>query len=89
MKWISVVLTYFTFIMQAVKSIEDTLNVPGAGANKKQLILDVLQAGGKVGENVPNSTIAMISLLIDTVVTSLNTTGFFKKSSPVTPTPVS
>jgi hypothetical protein len=74
--WLSIVWKYLPIVIQAVAAIEAALK--GApGATKKQVIMDAIIAGAKQGETVPEAHIAGISGLIDTVVGTLNATGFF------------
>jgi hypothetical protein len=78
MKYLLTVLKYFPYVIQAVTAIEASVTAPGK--TKKQLILDAILSGSKVGEGVVDQgVIVIISTLIDTVVSTLNAAGIFGK----------
>ena len=81
MKYLLTVLKYLPYVLQAVVAIEASVTAPGK--TKKQIILDAILAGAKVGETVDQATITIISSLIDTIVTTLNAAGIFKTTPKV------
>ena len=62
-------------ILQAVLGIEAA--VQASGATKKAMVMNSLAIAAKVGENVPAAKVAAVSALVDSVVTSLNSSGVF------------
>ena len=86
MKTILLSMQYLPHVLAAVKSIEEVVGA-GNGKTKKQIIMEAIQAGAKVGGNVPNEHVVLISNLIDMVVTMLNASGIFKTKT-VAPVPV-
>jgi hypothetical protein len=84
-------MTIFLFLLQnlpsilrAVMGIEAAVTAPGA--TKKAMVMNSLAIAAQVGETVPESHVAAISAVVDSVVGSLNASGVFKKSTPA-PTP--
>jgi hypothetical protein len=80
-------LQYAPFVSTAVQAVEVS-NGALPGATKKQLVLAAVQAAAKVGEAVPEAHVALISALIDTIVTVLNAAGVFGKPPAVAIAPV-
>lgn len=80
------VLQFFPFVLQAVKAVEDNYKSE-PGAAKKQLVLDSVLAAAKVGEQVPQATVALISTLIDATVSALNASGIFTHAPKPSPAP--
>jgi hypothetical protein len=90
-KWLLLLLSYLPTILATVVAVETAatgLNVPGA--NKKQVVLDIITAGAKGAEVIPNDTVAGIGAIIDTVVGAFNKSGIFNKTTtvPITPVPI-
>jgi hypothetical protein len=84
-KWLLLLLSYLPTILATVVAVENAssgLNVPGA--NKKQVVLDIITAGAKGVEQIPNETVAGIGTVIDTVVGAFNKSGIF--TTKTTPT---
>lgn len=75
MNWLTLVFKYLPTVVQGVIAVEGAIGA-GNGASKKQVVLDAITAGAKVGEAVPEVHVSGISALIDTVVAALNATKF-------------
>ncbi len=72
----------FPYIIQGVITIEQVVVAPGPV--KKQILLDsILQVAQFMGTS-DNETMHKVGILIDSLVTSFNKSGFFK----TTPVPV-
>lgn len=83
MKWLKLVLTYLPTVLSTVVAVEGVakgLNVPGA--NKKQVVLDIITAGAKGAEAIPEDHVSGIGSLIDAIVGTFNKSGIFTKSTP-------
>lgn len=88
MKALLQVLQLFPYVLGGVVAVEQQLTGSAPGA-KKQLIMNAIQTAAEVGEQVPNSNVAVVSSLIDIIVTDLNASGVFTHGAPATPaTPV-
>lgn len=74
MNWLTSFTKYFPLVLAGVIHIQQALPT-APGATKKTILLDAIKAGSEVGEAVPESHVAGISTLIDTVVESLNKTN--------------
>jgi hypothetical protein len=76
-------------ILQAILGIEATVNAPGA--TKKAMVMNSLAIAAKVGESIPESHVAAVSAMVDSVVGSLNSSGVFthKTASSTTSAPAS
>ena len=84
MKWLKMILSFLPTVLATVVAVEGAasgLNIPGA--NKKQVVLDIITAGAKGAEAIPNDTVVGIGTLIDAIVTTFNKSGIFSKSTPV------
>lgn len=68
------VMQLLPLIVQAVQSIEQAAPVPGAGPDKKALILDVVTA--VLGDN---GIVPSVAKVVDLVVALLNKLGVFKQ----------
>lgn len=88
MKWLQLILGLLPYVLQTVVSVEQVVGA-GNGQTKKQLVLDAIDAGAHVGETVPVENVKIVSTLVDSVVGSLNATGFFKTQPKPVPAPVS
>jgi len=88
MNWLKLLFTYFPVVISGVVAIEGA--VKGTpGATKKQILLNVIQAGAGVAQQVPQADVQKIGTVIDAVVGALNQTGVFTKTPPpVVPGPV-
>lgn len=88
MKWLKLALTLLPGILQGVIAVESAMK-ESPGAAKKQVILDAIQAGAKVGAQVPEDNVQTVSTLIDAVVGTLNASGVFTHTpaSPASTTP--
>jgi hypothetical protein len=76
MKALLLALKYFPVVLQGVVTVEAALT--GApGATKKAVVMSAIAAGAKVGETAPNEDVQAVSALIDSVVATLNQTGWF------------
>lgn len=74
---------YIPLVNSTVQQIEAAM--PGAsGTSKFQAALTAILAVAHAGETVPNATVQIISMLIDTAVGLFNSLGLFKKASPPT-----
>lgn len=76
-------LQYLPYVTTAVQAVEST-NGALPGATKKQLVLSAITVAAKVGESVPEAHVAVISALIDTIVSLLNAAGVFGKTATST-----
>jgi hypothetical protein len=84
MKTFLSILQFFPYVIGGVVAVEQAAaSVPGT--TKKQIVLDSVLVAAKLGEQVPVPLVALISALIDQVVTSLNASGVFthKAAAPV------
>ena len=78
MKWITLLFTFLPTILSTIVAVEKAaagLNIPGA--NKKQVVLDIITAGATGAEQIPVPQVQQIGGLIDTVVGALNKSGIF------------
>lgn len=71
-------LKYFPYVLQGVVAVEQSIGSQ-PGATKKQVVLGAITAAAKVGGQVEESHIAVISSLIDATVAALNASGAFGK----------
>ena len=84
-KWLLLLLGYLPTILATVVAVETAAKgLDVTGANKKQVVLDIITAGAKGAESIPNETVAGIGTVIDTVVGAFNKSGVFTKSTPPT-----
>lgn len=80
------ILSNLPAILKAIIGIESAVTAPGA--TKKAMVMNSLAIASKVGETIPESHVAAVSAVIDSVVNSLNTSGVFAhKSSGTTAAP--
>ena len=80
-------LVYVPLVNSTVQQVEAAM--PGAsGASKGQAALAIVLSVAHAGETVPNATVQLISGIIDTVVSMLNSLGIFKKATAPTTTTV-
>ena len=80
--WASILAKYLAPALAGIIGVENAVHSEVPGAAKKQIVLDAISAGANVGEAVPEPHVAAISELIDVVVSTLNATGVFKKTTP-------
>lgn len=73
-------------ILQAVLGIEAAVTAPGA--TKKAMVMNSLAIAAKVGESIPESHVAAVSAMVDSVVSSLNASGVFNHKTSISATPV-
>ena len=71
---------YVPVVIKTVVEIETTFPKAGGGI-KKALSLSGIQALAKLGEQIPEAHVQLISSLIDEIVTILNNAGIFTKSA--------
>lgn len=64
-------------IMQAVTTIEQVINIPGAGQQKLDLVLNTVLAADKSAANL----VPVITTVIGNIVSTMNAVGIFKKNS--------
>lgn len=76
MKYLALSFLYFPIVLQGIVAAEQAL-AGAPGATKKEAVLSAIQAAAAVGEKTPEEHVAVISSVIDTVVGSLNKTGWF------------
>lgn len=83
-------MTIFLFLLQnlpailkAVMGIEAAVTAPGA--TKKAMVMNSLAIAAKVGESIPETHVAAVSAMVDSVVGSLNSSGVFKSSKTSAP----
>ncbi len=81
MKLLTQILNFFPYVLQCVTAVEQTA-VGVDGATKKTIVLNAIVAVAKIGEKIPEAHIAIISSLIDAIVTQLNNSGVFTHSKP-------
>lgn len=78
------ILSNLPAILKAIIGIEAAVTAPGA--TKKAMVMNSLAIASKVGETIPESHVAAVSAVIDSVVNSLNTSGVFAhKTSTAAP----
>lgn len=80
MKYFAIALQYFPYVLAGVQAVESTI-ASAPGATKKATVMAAVQAASKAGETVPEQHVSVISGLIDSIVSTLNTTGWFQKSA--------
>lgn len=86
MKTILAYLQLFPAILASVKSLEDTVPIPGAGKAKLDLILGFVQAAynaeQSIQKEIPWSTLVeVVKGAVTAIVTAFNAIGVFKKSA--------
>lgn len=80
MNFLKLLFMYLPIVITGVMAVETSLKGQAPGATKKKIIIDAILAGALIGETVPEAHVAVISTLIDTVVSTLNKTGVFTKA---------
>ena len=84
---IKALVTYVPLVNSTVQQVESAM--PGAsGTSKAQAALAIVLSIAHAGETIPNATVQLISGIIDTVVSMLNSLGIFKKATAPTTTAV-
>ena len=84
---IQTLVTYVPLVNSTVQQVEAAM--PGAsGTSKAQSALAIVLSVAHAGETVPNTEVQLISGIIDTVVSMLNSLGIFKKATAPTTTAV-
>lgn len=78
---IAAFLKYGPTALTAVQAVESQVGA-GNGATKLQLALAAVLTVAHAGESVPVATVQAISGVIDTIVSTLNGLGVFKKAAP-------
>ncbi len=74
---------YFPVVLQAVVAVEHAIGSQ-SGTSKKQVVMSAVSAAAKVGAGVNEQHVQVISQLIDSTVTALNTAGVFGKATTAT-----
>ena len=74
------ILKFLPSVLAAIKGVEDVIGA-GNGATKKQLVLNSISSVAAIGEKVDDKNVQAISALIDSTVTTLNSSGIFKKTT--------
>lgn len=83
MNFLLLTLQYLPTILQAVVAVEQVIGA-GKGSTKKQIIMDSVSAAAKVTTSAaPTAQIQLISQMIDSVVSTLNSVGALSKPAPV------
>jgi hypothetical protein len=86
---LNTVLGYLPYVLAGVIGVEQSIGSTAPGTTKKAVVLSAITAAAKVGEQVPNTHVAEISSLIDSLVATLNASGVFTHAAtPATPVPV-
>lgn len=85
MKVLLMILQFMPTVLQAIVAVEGVVG-GGKGQTKKQLVMNAITAAAQVGEKADNKTVAALSGLVDTTVSTLNSSGIFG-SATTTPTP--
>jgi hypothetical protein len=76
MKALLLALQYLPYVLAGVTAVEAAL--PGqSGLTKKSAVFAAIDAAAKVAGNVPEDHVAVVSNLIDSVVTVMNKSGVF------------
>jgi hypothetical protein len=70
-------------IIQAVVGIEAAVQAPGA--TKKAIVMNSLAIAAKAGEAIPESHVAAVSAMVDSVVSTLNAAGLFSHATQTAP----
>jgi hypothetical protein len=76
MRWFKAILDYFPVILQGIIAVEQALKGT-PGATKKQIVLNVINAGAEAGKQIPEGHVQAVSTLIDASVDALNAAGVF------------
>lgn len=84
LKYLIVALQYLPHVLAGVQAVEAVVGA-GNGATKKQLILSSLTAVARVGAQVPEDHVQVVSALVDSVVNTLNQSGLFSHRTTATP----
>jgi hypothetical protein len=71
---------FFPTVLAGVIAVEQGV-AGAAGQSKKQIVLTAIDTAAKFGETLGNPEVALISTLIDTTVTTLNSVGVFATKS--------
>jgi hypothetical protein len=79
MQWLKLIVMYLPSVVQGVVAVEAAIGA-GWGKAKKQLVLDVINAGAEAAAKIPEQHVASIAKMVDVLVDSLNTSGVFAKS---------
>ena len=72
---------YFPTVLAGVIAVEQAV-AGAAGQSKKQIVVTAIDTAAKFGEQVNNTDVQLVSVLIDTTVSALNAVGVFGKSAP-------
>ena len=80
-------MNFIQLLVGGVVAMEQTFAHEIPGTSKKQIVLDMIQAGAKIGEAVPVPAVELISALIDSTVASLKAAGIFTSKPPAAPVP--
>jgi hypothetical protein len=68
---------FLPLVLQATLATEHAV-ASAAGKSKKQIVLSAVSAAAKAGETSDSKTVAVISALVDEVVSALNAAGVFE-----------
>ena len=82
MKYLALALQYLPHVLAGVQAVETAVKAPGM--TKKAIVMSAVTAAAQVGENVPEDHVKLISGLIDSTVSALNSQGVFKSSPKTT-----
>lgn len=69
---------YAPYAVAGAQAVEAAVG-PGSGATKKQAVIAGILAAVHVGETVPVGQVAVVSAVVDMVVSTLNVSGAFGK----------
>jgi hypothetical protein len=87
MNWLSLIIKFFPVVLQTVIAVENALHGQ-PGATKKAVVMDIITAGAKQAQTIPNDTVQDIGTLVDNVVGALNSSKVFNKlGAPPTTAP--
>ena len=80
MKFLLAFLQVLPASLGAIKAVEEAYQgVPGT--DKKQLLLNAIQAGAQVGQTIPHVQVQAYSAAIDLTVQAFNKAGIFQSSN--------
>jgi hypothetical protein len=86
MNTLLIVLRIFPLVLGAVKAVEEAIPLPGQGAKKLDLVLDVIKSAYDASTDLASSfswqkLVALVVPMISQIVALHNALGLFQKSA--------
>jgi len=75
-------MAYAPGVLGSVIAVENAVHQSVPGTDKKQLIVNAIDAGAKAAQGVPIPEVQGIAALVDLFVNILNATGLFHHATP-------